>query len=80
MPKLNGSLEVIPNRPRRTAHSVDIVLHQAALGSVPRSIKDPLSTHEVNVTGFVNMLVAARDSKVRRFVYASSSSVYGDSK
>jgi len=79
MPKLNGSLEVIANRPRHTAHSVDIVLHQAALGSVPRSIKDPLSTHEVNVTGFVNMLMATRYAGVRRFVYASSSSVYGDS-
>ena len=58
---------------------INIVLHQAALGSVPRSIKDPLSTHEVNVTGFVNMLVATRDAGVNRFVYASSSSVYGDS-
>jgi len=67
------------NRPLHTAHSIDIVLHQAALGSVPRSIKDPLSTHEVNVTGFVNMLMAARDAGVKRFVYASSSSVYGDS-
>ena len=72
-------LKVTANHPRRTAHSVDIVLHQAALGSVPRSIKDPLSTHEVNVTGFVNMLIATRDAGVRRFVYASSSSVYGDS-
>ena len=79
MPKLNGSLEVIANRPRHTAHSVDIVLHQAALGSVPRSIKDPLSTHAANVTGFVNMLISARDTGVKRFVYASSSSVYGDS-
>ena len=59
---------------------IDIALHQAALGSVPRSIKDPLSTHEVNVTGFVNMLVAARDAGAKRFVYASSSSVYGDSR
>ena len=67
------------HRPRHTAHSVDIVFHQAALGSVPRSIKDPLSTHEVNVTGFVNMLIATRYAGVRRFVYASSSSVYGDS-
>ena len=58
---------------------IDIVLHQAALGSVPRSIKDPLTTHEVNVTGFVNMLMAARHAGVKRFVYASSSSVYGDS-
>jgi len=67
------------NRPLHTAHSIDIVLHQAALGSVPRSIKDPLRTHEVNVTGFVNMLMATRDAGVKRFVYASSSSVYGDS-
>ena len=80
MPKLGSGLNLTANRPRHTAHSVDIVLHQAALGSVPRSIKDPLSTHEVNVTGFVNMLMAARDAGVRRFVYASSSSVYGDSK
>ncbi len=56
----------------------DHVLHQAALGSVPRSIEDPLSSHEANVTGFLNMLLAARDAQVRRFVYASSSSVYGD--
>ena len=58
---------------------VDFVLHQAALGSVPRSIKDPVTTNEVNVTGFLNMLVAARDAKVKRFVYAASSSTYGDS-
>jgi UDP-N-acetylglucosamine 4-epimerase len=57
---------------------VDYVLHHAALGSVPRSIEDPLATHESNVTGFVNMLVAARDAKVKRFVYAASSSTYGD--
>jgi UDP-N-acetylglucosamine 4-epimerase len=57
---------------------VDYVLHHAALGSVPRSIEDPLATHEVNVTGFVNMLVAARDARVKRFVYAASSSTYGD--
>lgn len=57
---------------------VDIVLHQAALGSVPRSIKDPVNSHNSNVNGFVNMLVAARDAGVKRFVYASSSSVYGD--
>jgi UDP-N-acetylglucosamine 4-epimerase len=63
---------------RQACDGVDIVLHQAALGSVPRSIKDPLSTHAVNVDGFVNMLVAARDAGVQRFVYASSSSVYGD--
>jgi UDP-N-acetylglucosamine/UDP-N-acetyl-alpha-D-glucosaminouronate 4-epimerase len=58
---------------------VDYLLHQAALGSVPRSIKHPLDSNATNVTGFLNMLVAARDNKVRRFVYASSSSVYGDS-
>jgi len=56
----------------------DFVLHQAALGSVPRSIKDPLASHRANVDGFVHMLVAARDAKVKRLVYASSSSVYGD--
>lgn len=56
----------------------DIVLHQAALGSVPRSIEKPLQTHATNVTGFINMLEAAKNNKVKRFVYASSSSVYGD--
>ncbi len=59
-------------------HEVDFVLHQAALGSVPRSILDPLATHASNVTGFLDMLMAARDAKVRRFVYASSSAIYGD--
>ncbi|MCL4154988.1 UNVERIFIED_CONTAM: hypothetical protein GTU68_009538, partial [Idotea baltica] len=59
---------------------VDYVLHQAALGSVPRSIKDPITSNDVNVSGFLNMLVAARDNKVKRFVYAASSSTYGDSK
>jgi UDP-N-acetylglucosamine 4-epimerase len=63
---------------REACRGVDIVLHQAALGSVPRSIADPVPTHQTNVTGFVNMLVAARDASVRRFVYASSSSIYGD--
>ena len=58
--------------------NVDYVLHQAALGSVPRSIAKPIDTNSVNVDGFLNMLVAARDNDVRRFVYASSSSVYGD--
>ena len=57
---------------------VDYVLHQAALGSVPRSVEDPVTTNASNVTGFLNMLAAARDSKVKRFVYASSSSTYGD--
>ncbi|TPG40071.1 SDR family oxidoreductase [Flavobacterium pectinovorum] len=59
--------------------SVDYVLHQAALGSVPRSINDPITTNDVNVSGFLNMLVASRDAKVKRFVYAASSSTYGDS-
>lgn len=58
---------------------VDYVLHQAALGSVPRSLADPLTSHDVNVTGFVNMLDASRQAGVRRFVYAASSSTYGDS-
>ncbi len=59
---------------------VDFVLHQAALGSVPRSIKDPITSNAVNIGGFLNMLVAARDSGVKRFIYAASSSTYGDSK
>jgi UDP-N-acetylglucosamine 4-epimerase len=57
---------------------VDYVLHQAALGSVPRSINDPITTNDVNVSGFLNMLVAARDANVKRFIYAASSSTYGD--
>ncbi len=63
---------------RDACNGVDIVLHQAALGSVPRSIEDPVSSHEANVSGLLNMLVAARDAKVQRVVYASSSAVYGD--
>ena len=59
---------------------VDFVLHQAALGSVPRSINDPITSNDVNVSGFLNMLVAARDANVKRFVYAASSSTYGDSE
>jgi UDP-N-acetylglucosamine 4-epimerase len=59
---------------------VDYVLHQAALGSVPRSIKDPITSNEVNVSGFLNMLVASKDAGVQRFVYAASSSTYGDSE
>ncbi len=58
---------------------VDYVLHQAALGSVPRSINDPITSNDVNVGGFLNMLVAARDASVKRFIYAASSSTYGDS-
>ncbi len=64
---------------QRACAGVELVLHQAALGSVPRSLDDPLASHTANVTGFLNLLVAARDAKVRRFVYASSSAVYGDS-
>jgi UDP-N-acetylglucosamine 4-epimerase len=60
--------------------NIDYVFHQAALGSVNRSIKDPLTTHEVNTTGFLNVLTAAKDAKVKRFVYAASSSTYGDHK
>ncbi|MDQ6529578.1 SDR family oxidoreductase [Flavobacterium sp. LHD-85] len=59
---------------------VNYVLHQAALGSVPRSIKDPITTNDVNVSGFLNMLTAARDAEVKRFIYAASSSTYGDSQ
>ena len=60
--------------------NIDFVLHQAALGSVPRSFRDPISTNDVNINGFLNMLVASKKNKVKRFVYAASSSVYGDSK
>lgn len=63
----------------KAVQGADYVLHQAALGSVPRSIVDPITTNEVNVSGFLNMLTAARDAKVKRFVYAASSSTYGDS-
>ncbi len=62
----------------QACRSVDIVLHQAALGSVPRSLADPATTNEVNIGGFLNMSIAARDAKVQRFVYAASSSTYGD--
>jgi UDP-N-acetylglucosamine 4-epimerase len=61
-----------------TQHTPDVILHQAALGSVPRSIADPVSSHQANVDGFINILEAARAAGVKRFVYASSSSVYGD--
>lgn len=65
---------------RNAVEGVDFVLHEAALGSVPRSINDPATTNAVNVGGFLNMLIAARDAKVKRFVFAASSSTYGDSK
>lgn len=60
------------------ASGIDIIFHQAALGSVPRSIKDPKTTNDVNIGGFVNMLVAAKENQVKRFIYAASSSTYGD--
>lgn len=65
---------------KKAAEGVDYILHEAALGSVPRSINDPVTSNEVNVSGFLNMLVAARDANVKRFVYAASSSTYGDSE
>ncbi|MFL5766143.1 MAG: SDR family oxidoreductase [Bacteroidia bacterium] len=64
----------------KACSGIDYVFHEAALGSVPRSIKNPIATHNVNATGFIHMLIAARDAGVQRIVYASSSSVYGDSK
>ncbi|QHL88322.1 NAD-dependent epimerase/dehydratase family protein [Nibribacter ruber] len=64
----------------KACEGMDVVLHQAALGSVPRSVKDPVTSNEVNVGGFVNMLMATKEQNVKRFVYAASSSTYGDSK
>jgi UDP-N-acetylglucosamine/UDP-N-acetylgalactosamine 4-epimerase len=63
---------------RKAATGIDIIFHQAALGSVPRSIKDPKTSNDVNIGGFVNMLVAAKENNVKRFIYAASSSTYGD--
>jgi UDP-N-acetylglucosamine 4-epimerase len=65
---------------QKACEGIDYVSHQAALGSVPRSIEDPITTNEVNISGFLNMLVAVKESKVKRMVYAASSSTYGDSK
>src|SRR5690554_3694813 len=65
---------------KKATEGIDYVFHEAALGSVPRSIKDPITSNDVNVTGFLNMLVASRDAAVKRFIYAASSSTYGDSK
>lgn len=65
---------------QKATEGVDVVFHEAALGSVPRSIKDPITSNDVNVSGFLNMLVASRDAEVKRFIYAASSSTYGDSK
>ncbi len=64
----------------KAVNGVDYVLHQAALGSVPRSINDPITTNDVNVSGFLNMLIASRDAKIKRFIFAASSSTYGDSE
>ncbi|RZK48104.1 MAG: SDR family oxidoreductase [Pedobacter sp.] len=82
----NSKFELIEGDIRNREHcnlavqGIDYVLHQAALGSVPRSIKDPQTSNDVNVSGFLNMLVASRDAGVKRFVYAASSSTYGDSE
>ena len=65
---------------RKAVDGVEYVFHEAALGSVPRSIKDPVTTNDVNIGGFLNMIVAARDAGVKRFIFAASSSTYGDSK
>src|SRR5690606_6224711 len=64
----------------KAVEGIDIVLHQAALGSVPRSIADPLTTNDVNISGFLNILHAAKEAGVKRVVYAASSSTYGDSR
>ena len=74
---INGDIKKLSDC-KLACDGVDYVLHQAALGSVPRSIEDPVATNEANINGFVNMLVASRDAKVKRFVYAASSSSYGD--
>lgn len=74
---IEGDIRVLADC-ARACEGVDYVLHEAALGSVSRSIQDPISTNETNVTGFLNMLTAMRDAKVKRFVYAASSSTYGD--
>ncbi len=74
---INGDIRNIDDC-HNACEGVQYVLHQAALGSVPRSIEDPIRTNSSNIDGFINMLVAARDAKVKRFVYAASSSTYGD--
>lgn len=77
---IKGDIRDIDTCYKALEGGVDYVLHQAALGSVPRSLKDPLTSNEVNVSGFLNMLWAAKEAKVKRFVYAASSSTYGDSE
>jgi len=82
----NSSFELIEGDIRNTedcrkaCENMDYVFHEAALGSVPRSLKDPVTSNDVNISGFLNMLVASRDAGVKRFVYAASSSTYGDSE
>ncbi len=75
---IEGSVTDLPTCDT-ACRNIDIILHQAALGSVPRSVKDPIATNNTNINGFLNMLLAARDNNVHRFVYAASSSTYGDS-
>jgi UDP-N-acetylglucosamine/UDP-N-acetylgalactosamine 4-epimerase len=74
---VNGDIRELSNC-KEACDGVDYVLHQAALGSVPRSIEDPINTNRANIDGFLNMLVASKDAEVKRFVYAASSSTYGD--
>ncbi len=74
---INGGIEKLDDC-KKACNGVDYVLHQAALGSVPRSIEDPISTNRANIDGFLNMLVSSKEAKVKRFVYAASSSTYGD--
>ena len=74
-----GDIRNLPDC-RKAVEGMDYVLHEAALGSVPRSVKDPITTNEVNIGGFLNMIVAARDAGIKRFVFAASSSTYGDSE
>lgn len=76
---IEGDIRDLPTC-HTAVNGIDYVFHQAALGSVPRSINDPITSNEVNVSGFLNMLVASRDAKVKRFIYAASSSTYGDSE
>ncbi|MDB4753615.1 NAD-dependent epimerase/dehydratase family protein, partial [Akkermansiaceae bacterium] len=68
------------NTCQQACKNQDFILHQAALGSVPRSLQDPITSNEVNISGFLNMLVSARDQDVKRFIFAASSSTYGDSE
>ncbi|MGZ5471931.1 MAG: SDR family oxidoreductase [Nitrososphaeraceae archaeon] len=75
---IEGDISDVPTC-RKACENIDIILHQAALGSVPRSIADPVTSNQSNVTGFLNLITVAKDTGIKRFVYASSSSVYGDS-